>query len=88
MKPLVARPSCRRAAIGAVLSGLSFMTSAEARETSKRHPRGRDADIDLQNLSALVEAQQIEIGKLRQALGLNSTDGQSAKLPPRSPHLG
>ncbi len=58
----------RRAAIGALLGGITLATSAEAQGSPKR--RG-EAERDLRQLSALAEAQHAEIAKLRWALGLN-----------------
>jgi len=65
----------RRAMLGGLV-GCSFIGSAEAREGMKRAPRDNERDHAIVQLVALVEAQQIEMAKLRRALGLNATDGR------------
>jgi hypothetical protein len=68
----------RRTTLGAILGSALLATPAVAREDPQRRNRAQEIERDIQNLSALIEAQQAEIAKLRQALGLNPREGRSA----------
>ena len=72
----------RRAAIGALLGGVALATTAEAQGKPKRP---NEAERELRALSALVEAQHVEIAKLRQALGLNPDDTRNTRQPAPAP---